>query len=428
MSNIIFEEIMIGYDKSIYGNNYRPELLAPAGNLEKLKVALRYGADAVYLSGKKYGLRAQAKNFTQEEIAKACEIAHVQDKRVYVTVNIFPRHNDIDELPAYLHELQNIGIDGLIISDPGIILLAKQYAPEIPIHLSTQANTTNYLSARFWASQGVTRINLARELTWDEIVHIRNKITIELELFVHGSMCMAYSGRCFLSSYLTGRSANLGDCAQPCRWKYSLLEEKRPGQYFPVFSDDRGSYILSSKDLCLISHMDKLLNARIDAFKLEGRMRGILAVATMVRIYRAAIDTYLENPSNYSVDPNWVSELNKISHREYFTGLIFNEEEVNSFTSESYIRPYTLAGIVKEIVSTDKNHTTTALVEARNPLKKGEILEFLGDKDTTFRWLANEFVLTNGEKRDEAKPNELIKIRVPFPLFRYQIIRKKSAE
>jgi len=174
--------------------------------------------------------------------------------------------------------------------------------------------------------------------------------------------------------------------------------------------------------------MDKLLNARIDAFKLEGRMRGILAVATMVRIYRAAIETYLENPSNYSVDPNWVSELNKISHREYFTGLIFNEEEVNSFTSESYIRPYTLAGIVKEIVSTDKNHTTTALVEARNPLKKGEILEFLGDKDTTFRWLANEFVLTNGEKRDEAKPNELIKIRVPFPLFRYQIIRKKSAE
>lgn len=406
-------------------SKYEPELLAPAGNMEKLKVALTYGADAVYLSGKKYGLRAQAKNFSMDEINEACKIAHSLGKRVYVTVNIYPRNNDLDKLPSYLHKLEEIGIDALIIADPGILLLARQHTPGIPLHLSTQANTTNYMSVQFWASQGVRRINLARELTWEEIRLIREKARVEIELFVHGSMCMAYSGRCILSSFLTGRSANLGDCAQPCRWKYTLVEEKRPGQYFPIFSDDRGSYILSSRDMCLIPFMHKLLEAKIDAFKLEGRMRGILAVATMVRIYREAIDKYLKSPDNYEFESAWMEELNKISHREYFSGLTFSQEDtLRTFTTKSYIRPYTTAGIVKEIIDKD-NHTqiSRAWVEARNPLKKGTTLEFLGKKGNTHKWDLNEFIIKDGRRPDEIKPNEQFRIEVPFPLFRYEVIR-----
>ncbi len=408
---------------------YRPELLAPAGNMEKLRIAFTYGADAVYLSGKKYGLRAQAKNFTLSEIEEACKIAHGQGKRVYVTVNIFPRYSDIDELPTYLQRLQEIGVDALIIADPGVLMLAREHAPRVPLHLSTQANTTNYLSAEFWASQGVKRINLARELTWEEITKIKEKTSAEIELFVHGSMCMAYSGRCILSSFLAGRSANLGNCAQPCRWKYTLMEEKRPGEYFPVFPDDRGSYILSSKDLCLLPFIDRILDAGIDALKLEGRMRGILAVATMVRTYRSAIDSYLENPGKFEFEPIWTEELHKISHRQYFPGLTFSnyEKGSDSFTSESYIRPYSLAGVVKEIIEEDTvQNKSTAWIEARNPLKKGSELEFLGHGVKTHRWVADKFSLINETEAEEAKPNEVFKITVPFPLFKHQVIRKKT--
>ncbi len=426
MSNIIFKEIMVGYEKDREKRGYVPELLAPAGNMEKLKVAFTYGADAVYLSGKKYGLRAQAKNFTVEEIEEACRIAHSENRRIYVTVNIFPRYDDIDRLPEYLRNLKDVGVDGLIVSDPGVIQLVREHAPGIPLHLSTQANTTNYVSAKFWESLGISRINLARELTWDEIKEIKKRVSAEIELFVHGSMCMAYSGRCILSSFLTGRSANLGDCAQPCRWRYALVEEKRPGQYFPVISDDCGSYILSSKDMCLLPHIEKLLEAKIDAFKLEGRMRGILSVATMVRIYRTAIDRYLDNPSEFSISKNWIDELKKISHREYFPGLTFSKKETSeSFTEKSYIRPYTLAGIVRKIIDRDiSSGSTTALIETRNPISPGTTLEFLGKNDEVYRWKVTEFVLGDGTGKKDAKPNELLRVTVPFPLFINQILRK----
>ncbi len=406
--------------------SYRPELLAPAGDIEKLKVAISYGADAVYISGKNFGLRAQAKNFTIEEIEEACRYAHSRNRRVYVTVNIFPRMNDIEKLPAYLKRLKETNIDGLIVADPGIITLAKKYTPGIPLHLSTQANTTNYLSALFWQDQGISRINPARELTWDEIISIKDKTSLEIELFVHGSMCMAYSGRCFLSSFLTGRSANLGDCPQPCRWKYSLIEEKRPGQFFPLLADDRGTYILSSKDVCLLPYIKKLLDARIDAFKLEGRMRGVLAVATMVRTYRTAIDSYLGNPDDFKINPGWLDELKKMSHREYFPGLVFSDNKgFTSFTDKSYIRPYAPAGIVKRIIDRDNDGSTTAVIETRNQVKAGTTLEFLGKKDTVYRWEPDRFLLENGTEKKDVNPNQLVRISTPFPLFEYQVVRKK---
>ncbi len=429
MSNIIFKEIMDECRKGIEDRTHLPELLAPAGNMEKFMAALEYGADAVYLSGKNFGLRARARNFTVEEIEEACRYAHSRNRRVYVTVNVFPRGNDLENLPAYLKTLEEIKVDALIVSDPGVIILARRYAPGVALHLSTQANTTNYLSVRFWKDHGITRVNLARELSWEEIRHIREKTSIEIELFVHGSMCMAYSGRCVLSSFLTGRSANLGDCAQPCRWSYALVEEKRPGQYFPVITDDRGTYILSSKDLCLLPCMKELLDAGIDAFKLEGRMRGVLAVATMVRIYRAAIDSYLSDPENFSVNPLWMEELKKISHREYFPGPFFKrdvDEDCNTFTSLSYIRPFTLAGIVKRVISRSGPEGTTAMIEVRNRIRAGTTLEFLGQKDSIYKWKADQFVTENETVRDTVNPGQLIRVTVPFPLFEHQVIRKKT--
>ena len=275
------------------------ELLAPAGNWEKMEIALRYGADAVYLSGQFYGLRASAGNFSQKELAEAVDYVHGLGKKIYVTVNIFAHNTDLNGVPQYLAQLEDYGVDAIIVSDPGIIMLAKKYAPRLTIHLSTQANTTNWASTSFWKEEGIARIVLSRELSLSEIKVIANRNPdMEIEAFVHGAMCMSYSGRCMLSSFLTGKSANHGECTHPCRWKYYLMEEKRPGEYMPVLEDDRGAYIFNSKDLCMIEHIPELINSGIDSFKIEGRMKSIHYVATVVKAYRQAIDSTIPIPPN----------------------------------------------------------------------------------------------------------------------------------
>ena len=299
-----------------------PELLAPAGSLEKLKVAVTYGADAVYLGGRHFSLRAGAGNFDEKEMAEGIRFAHQKGARVYVTVNIFARNSDLVDLREYIHRIYSAGVDGIIVSDPGIVAYVRQMHPELAVHLSTQANTTNWAAALFWKKLGVSRIVLARELSLDEIREIRERVELDLEVFVHGAMCIAYSGRCLLSSYLAGRDANLGDCAQSCRWRYRLVEEKRPGEYLALEEDDRGSYILGSRDLCLIEHIPELVRAGVHSFKIEGRMKSAHYVATVVKTYREALNAYREDPDNYRPDPAWLDEISKVSHREYTKGFL----------------------------------------------------------------------------------------------------------
>lgn len=349
------------------------ELVAPAGNPEKLKIAVLYGADAVYLGGREFSLRAEAGNFNEEEMQEGIRFAHEHGVKAYIAVNVFARNRDIEKLPAYLELLAGTGADGVIASDPGIIALIREKIPHLPVHISTQANTTNWLSARFWEHQGVKRIVLARELSLKEIREIASRVNAELEAFVHGAMCMAYSGRCLLSSVLTGRDANQGDCAQPCRWKYYLLEEKRPGQYFPVEEDQRGSYILSSRDLCLIDYIPNLAEAGVTAFKIEGRMKSIHYLATAVKVYRQAIDSFIKNPSAYRVLPEWLEELSKISTRDYTTGFLSGQEKVAETGVRHIPSPCTFVGLVLGYDS-ERN---IAIVEQRNNFKAGERLEVL---------------------------------------------------
>lgn len=282
----------------------KPELLAPAGNIEKLKTAIEFGADAVYLGGSKLNLRAFADNFSLDELKEGIEFAHSRNKKVYITLNVFPHNEDLNGLEEYLKDLYEIKADAVIVSDPGIIMTAREVVPNLEIHLSTQANSVNYKTAIFWHKQGVKRIVVARELSLKEIKSMKEKIpeTCEIEAFVHGSMCISYSGRCLLSNYMTGRDSNRGACAQPCRYKYSLVEEKRPNEYFPVYEDEKGTYIMNSKDLCMIEHIPDLISAGIDSLKIEGRMKSSYYVASVVKAYREAIDTYFENPEEYKLD------------------------------------------------------------------------------------------------------------------------------
>ncbi len=344
----------------------KPELLAPGGSLEKLRIAFLYGADAVYLSGKDFGLRGFARNLDTEELAEASFIAHRLGRSVYVTVNIFARQPDLKRLPPYLEYLQQVGVDALIISDPGVLMLARKYAPEIPIHLSTQANTANSSSVEFWRQQGVSRVNLARELSLPEIAEIAEKSEADIEIFVHGAMCISYSGRCLMSAFLNppgengpsrpdlqngwNRSANSGFCTQPCRWSWGLVEEKRPGEFFPLQQDRRGTYIFNSKDLCLLEKIGELARLGIDSFKIEGRMKAPLYLATVTRAYRQAIDRWSEQPTAYKAEPAWIDDLQKVSHRPYTEGNLFGDDEgcvSNVETQISYIQTHTLAGIVR---------------------------------------------------------------------------------
>ena len=384
----------------------KPELLAPAGNLEKLKTAIDFGADAVYLGGNKLSLRAFADNFSSEDLLEGLNYCHDRGKKVYVTVNVIPHNDDLIGLEEYLSELYTLGVDAIIVSDPGIISIAKEIVPNLELHLSTQANTVNWKSAEFWHKQGIKRIVLAREMSLKEIKDIRSKLNsnCEIEAFVHGAMCMSYSGRCVLSNYMTGRDSNRGQCAQPCRYKYYLMEEKRPGEYFPIIEDDKGTYILNSKDLCMIEHIPELIKSGIDSFKIEGRMKSSYYVASIVKAYRMAIDEYFENPEGYVFKEKWLNTLLKASHRKYFTGFYFNDPNTQIFENSSYIRDYDIVGIVKKY---DKSNDR-AMVEQRNKLFEGDVVEVLRPFSDEFTIKIDDLRNLQNEKIESAPVAQMI--------------------
>ncbi|HEX3014759.1 MAG TPA: U32 family peptidase [Desulfobacteria bacterium] len=404
----------------------RPELLAPAGDLEKLKMAVVYGADAVYLAGKDFGLRAYAGNFTRDQMRKGVEFAAGHGVKVYVTVNIFPHNADLAQLPEYLTDLAELGVNGLIVADPGVVNLVLKHVPQLPVHLSTQANTTNYASADFWFSLGVKRIVLARELSIQEIQEIRNKVAGELEIFVHGAMCMSYSGRCLLSNYLAGRDANRGECAQPCRWGYALAEEKRPGQYFPLEEDTRGTYIFNSYDLSLLEHIPELVELGLDSFKIEGRMKSVNYVATVVKAYRQALDAYLADPDGYRFDPGLAQEIVKVSHRDYSTGFLFGRPgaEAHNLVTSGYRREYDFVGVVKAYDS----GRGMALVEQRNKFSVGDKLEFTGP-NTEPLGQSPEKMYDEGFAAIEAAPHAQQQVWIPVdaPVEVYSLVRRERS-
>ncbi|HEX3033063.1 MAG TPA: U32 family peptidase, partial [Bacillota bacterium] len=376
-----------------------PELLAPAGDLEKLKVAVAYGADAVYLGGREFGLRAFAGNFSLEEIKEGVAYAHGKGARVYVTLNIFPHNQDLVGLPEYVKSLEAIGVDAVIVSDPGVFAIVRQTSPQLPIHLSTQANTTNWAAAQFWLDQGVERIILARELSLTEIREIKDRTAGELEVFAHGAMCISYSGRCLLSNYMAGRDSNRGQCAQACRWSYGLVEEKRPGQYFPIEEDDRGTYVFNSQDLCLIEHLPQLLATGVSSLKIEGRMKSVHYVATVIRVYRAALDAYGRDQAGYEFNPEWLEDIAKVSHREYTTGFFLDkaEEKKENYLSSAYVRNCDFIGLFRSYDPV----TGIALVEQRNRFSRGEQVEIVGPG-------GHCFTQTLGELKDaEGQPIEV---------------------
>jgi putative protease len=350
----------------------KPELLAPAGDFEKLRTSLHYGADAVYLGDSRFSLRGKAGNFQGDELRAAVRSVHDQGKKAYVTVNIFPHNRDIPDIEEHMEFLDDVKPDAVIISDPGVFTICRKKAPDTDIHISTQANITNAEAARFWQDAGARRIILARELSINEIRRIREKVSVELETFVHGSICLSYSGRCYISSFLASRSANTGECTNSCRWNYTLMEEKRKGEYLPVFEDERGTYILSSRDLCMVEHLDLLAHAGVDSFKIEGRMKGINYVAGVVKVYREAIDAIDENRT-YPVNPRWLRELAMFSSRGYTTGMFFGKQpdQDYNFDGESYRMSHELVGIILE------KHDDVATVALRNRLDSSDQIEFL---------------------------------------------------
>lgn len=399
------------------------ELLAPAGNLEKLKIAVLYGADAVYLGGRHFGLRAGAGNFSAEELAAGVEFAHARDARVYVTVNIFAHNKDLADLPPYLDMLCRVGVDGVIVSDPGVIALIRKLHPDLPVHLSTQANTTNWAAARFWEEQGVHRIILARELSLEEISEIREKVDLELEIFVHGAMCISYSGRCLLSNYLTGRDANRGDCAQSCRWQYALVEQKRPGEYFPIEEDQRGSYILGSKDLCLIEHIPALVCAGVTSFKIEGRMKSVNYVAGVVQAYRLAIDAYVRDPQNYQFNPDWLDKISQVSHRDYTTGFLFGRPGPagQHYKGEIYRRSHVFVGLVRDY----EHEKGQAVVEQRNRFAVGDQVEIILPQGEGFRQKITGIIDQGGAHVQAAPhPQQIVRVPLEKPVSPYSILRK----
>lgn len=403
----------------------KPELLAPAGNFEKLRIAIHYGADAVYLGGRAYNLRSLADNFSVEEMADAVRYAHERGVKVYLTINSYPGNDEIAGLYAYLEEISKVPFDAYIAADPGVMEMIREVYPGGTIHLSTQANTTNWKSVRFWEKQGIERINLAREMSLDGIREVREKTGLELEVFVHGAMCISYSGRCLLSSVMAGRDANAGECAHPCRWNYALVEEKRPGEYFPVLEDGGGTFIFNSKDLCLLEYLPDLVESGVDSLKIEGRMKGIHYLASVVRVYRDALDRCCEDPRGYRFRPEWLDELGKISHRGYTTGFFLGKPtETDREYHSRYIRNYDFVGVVLEAVENGE-----VLVEARNRISVGETVEFIsrGMSSHVFRvteMMAAENNAGTASPLQSANPNQLVRFQVPFPVERYDLIRK----
>ena len=401
----------------------KPELLAPAGNMEKLKMALLYGADAVYLGGKAFGLRAFGGNFTNEELQEAVDFAHKLGKKIYVTVNIFPHNSDIAKLPAYLTFLNEIKVDAILVADLGVFTLAKEYAPDVELHISTQANNTNWAAVNAWAELGASRVVLAREMSLEEIKEIREKCSVELEMFVHGAMCISYSGRCLMSNYLTGRDANRGSCAQPCRWNYALVEEKRPGQYFPVLEDERGTYIFNFKDMCLLPYLLYVIASGVDSLKIEGRMKSVHYAASVVKAYREAIDNYFAAPEQFEVKKEWVEELDKVSHRAYTTGFYYGRptEKDQIYGTSSYTQTSDFVGLVLDY----DEKTGFATVEQRNNMKVGQEIEIFQPHLAGYRQILQEMYNDEGEAIQVAPhPQQIVKIRMDKPVEPYGILRR----
>ncbi len=402
------------------------ELLAPAGSLTKLKYAIEYGADAVYIGGEEFSLRVASQNFTLPEIEEGISYAHQRGKKVYITANIIPHNEDLKEFPDFIRQVDALGADAVIVSDLGMFSIVREVAPNLDVHISTQANNTNYASAKMWYKLGAKRVILARDLSLNEIGEIRDNISPdeELECFVHGAMCVSYSGRCLLSNFLTHRDANKGACSHPCRWKYYLMEEKRPGEYMPVFENDRGTFLYNSKDLCMIEYIPQLIKAGVNSFKIEGRVKNELYVATVVGAYRRAIDAYLKDPDNFKVDPSILEDLEKVSHREYTTGFYFNKPNENNqlYTSNTYIQDYTIVGVVTDY---DKE-TGIATIEQRNRFFKGDEIEVIRPFESSFAFRAD--YMTDGEDNQidvAPHPQMTVKLKPGLEVGRFAILRKR---
>ncbi len=397
------------------------ELLAPAGNFEKLQAALIYGADAVYIGGKNFNLRAYSDNFDESEIIQAVNFTHKLGKKVYVTVNIFAKNNDFDELAAYLKFLDDVGVDAVLISDLGVFTLAKEVTKNLDIHVSTQANVTNYRTAKFLHELGASRIVLARELTLDEIFEIKRNCAAELEIFVHGAMCISYSGRCYLSHYLTGRSGNRGECTHSCRWKYSLVEEKRPNEYFVVEEDNRGAYVMNSKDLCLLPYLDKVIESGVTSLKIEGRMKSVNYVAGVVKTYRQAIDSYIENPAAFKILSEWLNELDKVAHRPYTTGFFISDgAPTEIYDTSKPKRNSDFLGIVRDF-DADK---MLATIEQRGKFEVGQDVEFFQPHGKTFaQKISTMFDVDGNEILSAPHAQQIVKIPVENSVEIFSLMR-----
>ena len=408
-------------------NGRKLELLIPASNLEVLKVAVMYGADAVYIGGEAFGLRAKAKNFSLEDMKEGIEFAHARDCKVYVTANILAHNYDLDGARQYFEELKAVGPDALIISDPGMFTIAKEVWPEVDIHISTQANNTNYMTYQFWWKQGATRVVSARELSLKEIKEIREHIPAEMEIesFMHGAMCISYSGRCLLCSFMAGRDANRGECTHPCRWKYSVVEEQRPGEYMPVYENERGTYIFNSKDLCMIEHIPEMLDAGIDSFKIEGRMKTALYVATVARTYGLAIDEFLQDPELYkSRIPFYKSEISKCTYRQYTTGFFFGkpDKDTQIYDTNTYVKEYTYLGIAGA-----KNEQGLYSIEQRNKFSVGEEIEVMKPDGTNLTVTVRRITDENGTDMESAPhPKQKLFIDLGIELDEFDILRRKE--
>ena len=405
----------------------KPELLVPASSLEVLKVAVIFGADAVYIGGEVFGLRAKAKNFSMEDMAEGIQFAHEHGVKVYVTANILAHNGDLEGVREYFTQLKEIKPDALIISDPGIYTIAKEICPEIERHISTQANNTNYGTYQFWWNQGAKRVVTARELSLNEIAEIRKNIPdeMEIETFVHGAMCISYSGRCLLSNYFTGRDANQGACTHPCRWKYAVVEEKRPGEYLPVYENERGTYIFNSKDLCMIEHIPELIEAGIDSFKIEGRMKTALYVATVARTYRKAIDDYLTSPEKYKENMDWyLEQISNCTYRQFTTGFFFGKpsEESQIYDNNTYIKEYTYLGIVGE-----RNEEGLYQIEQRNKFSVGEQIEVMKPDGRNIPVTVKRIVDEDGNEMESAPhPKQVLYIDLGQELEMYDILRRQE--
>lgn len=402
------------------------ELLAPAGDLEKLKIAFTYGADAVYIGGQNYGLRAKAKNFSDEQMIEGINFAHSLGKKVYVTANIFAHNEDFQGMEEYFINLEKIGVDAIIVSDLGVFNCIKEVVPNMEVHVSTQANNTNYRSIKMWETLGASRVVLARELSFSEIKDIHEKVpNVTLESFVHGAMCISYSGRCLLSNYMTNRDSNRGACSQPCRWKYNLVEEKRPNEYMPVYEDERGTYIFNSKDLCMINYLDDFIDSGVTSLKIEGRMKTSFYVATVVKTYRMAIDDIIENKEKYySKKDYYMDEIKKCSYRDFTTGFYNNKttEEDQVYTNNSYIRDYEFVGLVEGY------ENGYAFIEQRNKFVIGQEIEVIRHSGEDFSFIVEEIINGDNENVSSAPhPQEKLKIKIPknvelFDIFRVKVV------